>query len=69
MDNSNKISFLKKNPFLTWIFRYVVDILQDQFKLALIRLENVVWGTICGAIKHKLILTLQNLLTSTLDGI
>ncbi|XP_065859439.1 DNA-directed RNA polymerase subunit beta-like [Euphorbia lathyris] len=31
----------------------------------LIRLENVVRGTICGAIRHKLIPTPQNLVTST----
>ncbi|KAG4138305.1 hypothetical protein ERO13_D07G126525v2 [Gossypium hirsutum] len=43
----------------------VEDLLQDQFGLALIRLENVVRGTICGAIRHKLILTPQNLVTST----
>ncbi|MBZ5798085.1 hypothetical protein K8353_49565, partial [Burkholderia contaminans] len=35
--------------------RSVADLLQDQFGLALIRLENVVRGTICGAIRHKLI--------------
>nr|KJB09366.1 hypothetical protein B456_001G136600 [Gossypium raimondii] len=43
----------------------VADLLQDQFGLALVRLENVVRGTICGAIRHKLILTPQNLVTST----
>uniref|UniRef100_K4AZY4 Uncharacterized protein n=1 Tax=Solanum lycopersicum TaxID=4081 RepID=K4AZY4_SOLLC len=42
----------------------VADLLQDQFGLALIRLENVVRGTICGAIRHKLIPTPQNLVTS-----
>ncbi|PHU01495.1 hypothetical protein BC332_31282 [Capsicum chinense] len=35
--------------------RSVADLLQDQFGLALVRLENVVRGTICGAIWHKLI--------------
>ncbi|KAF2282413.1 hypothetical protein GH714_043902 [Hevea brasiliensis] len=45
--------------------RSVADLLQDQFRLALIRLENVVRGTICGAIRHKLIPTPQNLVTST----
>nr|YP_010953829.1 RNA polymerase beta subunit [Terniopsis sessilis]WMV00685.1 RNA polymerase beta subunit [Terniopsis sessilis] len=45
--------------------RSVADLLQDQFGLALIRLENVVRGTICGAIRHKLIPTPQNLVTST----
>ncbi|KAL3753851.1 hypothetical protein ACJRO7_001143 [Eucalyptus globulus] len=45
--------------------RSVADLLQDQFGLALVRLENVVKGTICGAIRHKLIPTPQNLVTST----
>ncbi|KAL3507636.1 hypothetical protein ACH5RR_033018 [Cinchona calisaya] len=45
--------------------RYVADILQDQFGLALVRLENAVRGTICGAIRYKLIPTPQNLVTST----
>nr|YP_011003491.1 RNA polymerase beta subunit [Swertia marginata]WPS65795.1 RNA polymerase beta subunit [Swertia marginata] len=45
--------------------RSVADLLQDQFGLALVRLENVVRGTICGAIRHKLIPTPQNLVTST----
>nr|YP_010282142.1 RNA polymerase beta subunit [Parnassia faberi]UHM24706.1 RNA polymerase beta subunit [Parnassia faberi] len=45
--------------------RSVADLLQDQFGLALIRLENMVRGTICGAIRHKLIPTPQNLITST----
>ncbi|PHT34493.1 DNA-directed RNA polymerase subunit beta [Capsicum baccatum] len=43
----------------------VADLLQDQLELALVRLENVVRGTICGAIRHKLIPTPQNLVTST----
>ncbi|KAF3654006.1 DNA-directed RNA polymerase subunit beta [Capsicum annuum] len=43
----------------------VEDLLQDQFGLALVGLENVVRGTICGAIRHKLIPTPQNLVTST----
>ncbi|KAK6784283.1 hypothetical protein RDI58_017737 [Solanum bulbocastanum] len=46
--------------------RSVVDLLQDQFGLALVRLENVVRGTICRAIRHKLIPTPQNLVTSPL---
>nr|YP_010528560.1 RNA polymerase beta subunit [Acriopsis javanica]UXW65451.1 RNA polymerase beta subunit [Acriopsis javanica]UXW65604.1 RNA polymerase beta subunit [Acriopsis javanica] len=46
--------------------RSVADLLQDQFGLALVRLENTVRGTICGAIRHKLIPTPQNLVTSTL---
>ncbi|PHT59674.1 DNA-directed RNA polymerase subunit beta [Capsicum baccatum] len=45
--------------------RSVADLLQDQFGLALVRLENVVRWTICGAIQHKLIPTPQNLVTST----
>ncbi|PHT97209.1 DNA-directed RNA polymerase subunit beta [Capsicum chinense] len=45
--------------------RSVADLLQDQFGLALVRLENVVRGTICGAIRYKLILIPQNLVTST----
>ncbi|KAL0532844.1 hypothetical protein IC582_030941 [Cucumis melo] len=45
--------------------RSVADLLQDQFGLALVRLENMVRGTICGAIRHKLIPTPQNLVTST----
>ncbi|KAF8388505.1 hypothetical protein HHK36_027179 [Tetracentron sinense] len=45
--------------------RSVADLLQYQFGLALIRLENVIQGTISGAIRHKLIPTPQNLVTST----
>nr|ULD67514.1 RNA polymerase beta subunit [Paris mairei] len=45
--------------------RSVADLLQDQFGLALVRLENAVQRTICGAIKHKLIPTPENLVTST----
>ncbi|KAK9080982.1 hypothetical protein Scep_031015 [Stephania cephalantha] len=45
--------------------RSVADLLQDQFGLALGRLENAVRGTICGAIRHKLMPTPQNLVTST----
>nr|YP_010953094.1 RNA polymerase beta subunit [Amorphophallus yunnanensis]WMQ76003.1 RNA polymerase beta subunit [Amorphophallus yunnanensis] len=45
--------------------RSVADLLQDQFGLALVRLENAVRGTISGAIRHKLIPTPQNLVTST----
>nr|YP_010260431.1 RNA polymerase beta subunit [Corybas dienemus]YP_010260586.1 RNA polymerase beta subunit [Corybas iridescens]UIX55403.1 RNA polymerase beta subunit [Corybas dienemus]UIX55558.1 RNA polymerase beta subunit [Corybas iridescens] len=45
--------------------RSVADLLQDQLGLALVRLENAVRGTICGAIRHKLIPTPQNLITST----
>nr|QWT70964.1 RNA polymerase beta subunit [Heliophila elongata] len=45
--------------------RSVADLLQDQLGLALARLENVVKGTIGGAIRHKVIPTPQNLVTST----
>ncbi|RZC81245.1 hypothetical protein C5167_043860 [Papaver somniferum] len=45
--------------------RSVADLLQDQFGLALVHLENVVRGTICGAIRHKFIPTPHNLVTST----
>uniref|UniRef100_A0A7T4XB00 DNA-directed RNA polymerase subunit beta n=5 Tax=Geranium TaxID=4028 RepID=A0A7T4XB00_9ROSI len=45
--------------------RSVADLLQDQFGLALIRLEKVVRGAIGGAIKGKLIPTPQNFVTST----
>ncbi|KAL5073189.1 hypothetical protein RYX36_012173 [Vicia faba] len=45
--------------------RSVADLLQDQFGLALVRLENLIIGTICGAIRYKLIPTPQNLVTST----
>nr|YP_009406386.1 RNA polymerase beta subunit [Lobelia urens]ASA38818.1 RNA polymerase beta subunit [Lobelia urens] len=45
--------------------RSVADLLQDQFGLALVRLENVVRGTICGALSQKLIPTPQTLITST----
>nr|YP_009449882.1 RNA polymerase beta subunit [Burmannia coelestis]ANK36079.1 RNA polymerase beta subunit [Burmannia coelestis] len=45
--------------------RSVADLLQDQFGLALVRLENTVRGTICGAIRHKLIPSPQNLVIST----
>ncbi|KAK9697905.1 hypothetical protein RND81_08G068600 [Saponaria officinalis] len=45
--------------------RSVADLLQDQFGLSLVRLEHVVRGTIYGAIRHKLIPTPHNLVTST----
>nr|YP_010593667.1 RNA polymerase beta subunit [Elatostema salvinioides]WAJ54344.1 RNA polymerase beta subunit [Elatostema salvinioides] len=45
--------------------RSVADLLQDQFRLALVRLENMVRGAMCGAIRHKLIPIPQNLVTST----
>ncbi|KAF3636241.1 hypothetical protein FXO37_25537 [Capsicum annuum] len=43
----------------------VADLLQDQFGLALVHLENMVRGIIYGSIRHKLILKPQNLVTST----
>nr|YP_009116018.1 RNA polymerase beta subunit [Campanula takesimana]YP_009338074.1 RNA polymerase beta subunit [Campanula punctata]AJD00865.1 RNA polymerase beta subunit [Campanula takesimana]AMR74032.1 RNA polymerase beta subunit [Campanula punctata]QOL12343.1 RNA polymerase beta subunit [Campanula takesimana] len=46
--------------------RSVADLLQDQFGLALVRLENVVRSTICGALRHKLRPRPQNLVTSPL---
>ena len=42
----------------------MVDHLQDQFGVALIHLENMIRGTIGGAVRHKLISTTQNLVTS-----
>nr|WVH38587.1 RNA polymerase beta subunit [Schlechtendalia luzulifolia] len=45
--------------------RSLGDFLQDQFGLALVRLENVVRGTICRALRHKLIATPQNLVSLT----
>ncbi|KAL3651969.1 hypothetical protein CASFOL_001650 [Castilleja foliolosa] len=53
------------NHFKNKRIHSVGDLLQDQFGLSLVRLENVVRGTICGAIRHKLIPTPQNLVTST----
>ncbi|KAK3019582.1 hypothetical protein RJ639_003649 [Escallonia herrerae] len=35
--------------------RSIADLLQDQFGLALVHLENVVRGTISGVLRHKLI--------------
>nr|YP_009861282.1 RNA polymerase beta subunit [Stylochaeton bogneri]QIU82972.1 RNA polymerase beta subunit [Stylochaeton bogneri] len=45
--------------------RSVADLLQDQFGLALVRLENAIRGTISEAIRYNLIPTPQNLVTST----
>ena len=42
-----------------------MDLLQEQFRLALVRLENKVRRIMCKAIRHKLILDPQNLVTST----
>nr|QYB20416.1 RNA polymerase beta subunit [Adenophora racemosa]QYJ56525.1 RNA polymerase beta subunit [Adenophora kayasanensis] len=46
--------------------RSVGDLLQDQFGLALVRLEKVVESTICGALRHKVRPRPQNLVTSPL---
>nr|YP_010702903.1 RNA polymerase beta subunit [Campanula carpatica]WCO10183.1 RNA polymerase beta subunit [Campanula carpatica] len=46
--------------------RSVADLLQDQFGLALVRLEKVVQSTICGVLRHKLRPRPQNLVTSPL---
>nr|YP_009994042.1 RNA polymerase beta subunit [Corydalis inopinata]QNO35817.1 RNA polymerase beta subunit [Corydalis inopinata] len=45
--------------------RSVADLLQDQFGLALVRLEDAVRRTLCGAIRHKFRPTPRNLVTST----
>nr|YP_010464139.1 RNA polymerase beta subunit [Valerianella locusta]UUL71490.1 RNA polymerase beta subunit [Valerianella locusta] len=45
--------------------RSVADLLQDQFGLALARLENVIRGTISNELRHKLIPTPQKLVSST----
>nr|YP_010483432.1 RNA polymerase beta subunit [Corydalis pinnata]UVV35492.1 RNA polymerase beta subunit [Corydalis pinnata] len=45
--------------------RSVADLLQDQFGLALVRLEHAIRRTLCGAIRHKLRPTPRNLVTST----
>nr|YP_010158641.1 RNA polymerase beta subunit [Campanula zangezura]QRG30859.1 RNA polymerase beta subunit [Campanula zangezura] len=46
--------------------RSVADLLQDQFGLALVRLEKVVRSTICEALRQKLRPRPQNLVTSPL---
>nr|ATG26606.1 RNA polymerase beta subunit [Cyphia bulbosa var. bulbosa] len=46
--------------------RSVGDLLQDQFGLALARLEKVVQRTICEELEYKFIPTAQHLVTSTL---
>ncbi|KAB2074787.1 hypothetical protein ES319_A07G175000v1 [Gossypium barbadense] len=48
--------------------RSVADLLQDQFRLALVCLENVVRGTICRAIRHKLIPPLRPPTDSTIEA-
>nr|AKZ30635.1 RNA polymerase beta subunit [Goodenia brendannarum] len=45
--------------------RSVADLLQDQFGLALVRLKDVVQGTICRALRQKLRRPPRNLVTST----
>nr|YP_010924153.1 RNA polymerase beta subunit [Chimantaea humilis]WKB10912.1 RNA polymerase beta subunit [Chimantaea humilis] len=45
--------------------RSVADLLQEQFGLALVRLENMARGNICVALKHKWIPTPQKLVNST----
>lgn len=45
--------------------RSIADLLQDQFGLALVRLEHIIRGTIYGAIRPKLGPTPHNLVTST----
>ena len=42
----------------------MLDHIQDQFRVALIHLENMIRGTIGRAIRHKLISAPQNLVTS-----
>lgn len=53
------------NHFNNKCILFVIDLLQDQFGLTLVDLENIVWGTICGAIWYKMILIPCNLSTST----
>nr|WEB51334.1 RNA polymerase betasubunit [Tetraena hamiensis var. qatarensis] len=64
MDTLDDMNHLKNKRI-----RSVADLLQDQFGLALVRLKNAVKGTIkgtrSGGIRHKLIPTPQNLVTST----
>ncbi|KAH0448178.1 hypothetical protein IEQ34_021978 [Dendrobium chrysotoxum] len=57
LDNMNHL----KNKCI----HYVADLIHVEFRLALVHLENTIRGTICGAIRHKLIPTPQNLVTST----
>ncbi|KAL2925213.1 DNA-directed RNA polymerase subunit beta [Bienertia sinuspersici] len=51
------------NHFKNKRIRSVADLLEDQFGLALVRFKNAIRGTICGAIRHKLIPSPQNLIT------
>ncbi|KAJ8435876.1 hypothetical protein Cgig2_008416 [Carnegiea gigantea] len=52
------------DPLIGMKFR-MANLLQNQFGLALVSLENVVQGGICGVIKHKLIPTPLLLVTSS----
>ncbi|KAG9438400.1 hypothetical protein H6P81_021655 [Aristolochia fimbriata] len=63
VSRKQKISILVLLSAMGSNLREILD--NDQLGLALVRLENVVRGTICGAIRHKLIPTPQNLVTST----
>nr|YP_009141419.1 RNA polymerase beta subunit [Lathyrus odoratus]AIL55945.1 RNA polymerase beta subunit [Lathyrus odoratus] len=45
--------------------RSVADLLQDQFGLALVRLEKIIREKMCRAIRYKWIPTTENLVTST----
>ncbi|CAK8561194.1 unnamed protein product [Lathyrus sativus] len=45
--------------------RSVADLLEDQFGLALVRLENIIREKMCRAIRDKLIPTTENLVSST----
>ena len=45
--------------------QFVADLLEDQFGVALFHLENMIRWTISGVIRHKLIPTPHNLVTST----
>nr|YP_010231273.1 RNA polymerase beta subunit [Passiflora xishuangbannaensis]QSV37342.1 RNA polymerase beta subunit [Passiflora xishuangbannaensis] len=60
MDTPSDMNHLKNKRI-----RSVADLLQDQFGLALVRLENVVKRTLSGAIRQKFIPTPKNLVTST----
>ncbi|KAL2943811.1 DNA-directed RNA polymerase subunit beta [Bienertia sinuspersici] len=51
------------NHFKNKRIHSVADLLEDQFGLALVRFKNAIRGTICGAIRHKLIPSPQNLIT------
>nr|QNR05209.1 RNA polymerase beta subunit [Passiflora suberosa] len=59
-------TFNDMNHFKNKRIRSVGDLLQGQFRLALVRLENVVKETLSRAISEKLRLTPKNLVPSTL---